>query len=128
LLANVSTMGVGGFLIRTVVIALLAYYSTRLLKGVYVKDFSAAFVLALLLALLSATIGWGLSILATPIDFLTFSLFSGLISLLINAVVIKIADGLLGDFRVDSFWWALALSLTISAGTSLLNMPFGVRM
>lgn len=128
ILLQVTTMGVGGFLLRTLIIAVLAYFSTKLLSGVYVKDFSAAVVLALVLALLNATVGWLLSVLVVPIDFVTFSLFSGLIALVINAIVIQIADGLLGDFKVKSFWWALGFALILSFGTGLFNLPFGVSL
>ncbi|PHI18181.1 hypothetical protein CEQ90_19315 [Lewinellaceae bacterium SD302] len=115
-------------MIRTLIIALLAYGATKILSGVSVKNFSSAVILAIVLALLNATVGWLLSVLATPIDFVTFSLFSGLIALVINAVVIKIADNLLDGFSVKSFWWALGFALILSFGTGLFNMPFGVSM
>lgn len=128
LLQSVATMSLGGFLVRTVIIAGLAYLAERLLSGIYVKDFGAAVLLAIVLALLNATVGWLLSVLAAPLDFLTFSLFSGLISLVINAIVILMADRLLSDFRVKNFWWALGLALILGIGTSLFNFQFGVQM
>lgn len=125
---QVTTMGLGGFMMRTLIIALLAYGSTKILSGIAVKNFNAAVILAIVLALLNATVGWVLSVLATPIDFVTFSLFSGLIALVINAIVIKIADNILDGFSVKSFWWALGLALILSFGTGLFNMPFGVTL
>lgn len=127
-LQNVVTMGVGGFLIRTLVIAGLCYFATRFLSGITVKDFTSSVILAVVLALLSATVGWLLSVLATPINFLSFGLFSGLIALFINAVVIKIADNFMSSFHVKNFWWAVALALILSIGTGLFNMQFGVSM
>jgi putative membrane protein len=128
LLLQVTSMGLGGFLVRTLVVAAIAYFSTRFLSGITVKSFGSAVVLAIVLALLNASVGWLLSVLATPIDFLTFSLFSGLIALVINAIVIKIADGLLSGFRVKNFWWAIGLALILSVVTGLFNFPFGVNM
>jgi putative membrane protein len=63
-----------------------------------------------------------------PIDFLSFGLFSGIIVLVINAIVIKIADGFMSSFSVKNFWWALALALILSVGTGLFNVQFGVSM
>lgn len=128
LLQSVSTMGVGGFLLRLLVIAAICLLATEFLKGVYVKNFTTAMVLALVLSLLNATVGWVLSVVAVPINFLSFGLFSGLIALFINALVIKIADNLLKDFRVDSIWWAIGLALLLSIGTGLFNMQFGVSI
>lgn len=128
LLQNVSTMGVGGFLLRLLIIAAICLLATKFLKGVYVKNFTTALILALVLSLLNATVGWLLSVVAVPIDFLSFGLFSGLIALLINAIVIKIADSLLRDFKVDNIWWALGLALILSVGTGLFNIQFGVSM
>ena len=127
-LQNVVTMGLGGFLIRILVIAVLCFVATKFMSGITVKDFSSAVILSVVLALLSATVGWLLSVLAVPIDFLSFGLFSGIIALIINAIVIKIADGFMSSFAVKNFWWAMGLALILSFGTGLFNMQFGVSM
>lgn len=128
ILLQVTNMGLGGFLVHILVVAAIAYFSTRFLSGIQVRNFGSAVVLAIVLALLNATVGWLLSVLAMPIDFLTFSLFSGIIALVINALVIQIADALLSGFRVKSFWWAIGLALILSVVTGLFNFPFGVNM
>lgn len=128
LLQAVHTMGLGGFLLRLLIVAAICLVATNFLKGIYLKNFTTALVLALVLSLLNATVGWLLSIIAVPINFISFGLFSGLIALLINAIVIKIADNLLKGFRVDNIWWALVLALILSVGTGLFNMQFGVSM
>lgn len=128
MIAQVSTMGVGSFLVRLLAVAAIAFFSTRFLSGVYVKNFSTALVLALILSLLNATVGWLLTVLISPINWITFGLFSGLIALVINAGVIKIADGILGDFKVKNFWWAIGLALILSLVTGIFNISFGVNM
>ena len=128
LMLQVSTMGVGSFLIRTLIIAAIAYAAARILSGVSVKNFTSAIILAVVLALLNATVGWLLSVFATPIDFLSFGLFSGLIALIINAIVIKIADHLLDGFQTKNFWWALGFALILSFVTGVFNISFGVNM
>jgi putative membrane protein len=127
-LQNAVTMSGGGFFIRILVIALLCYVATKFLSGITVKNFTSAVILSVVLSLLSATVGWLLSALAVPIDFLSFGLFSGIIVLVINAIVIKIADGFMSSFSVKNFWWALALALILSVGTGLFNVQFGVSM
>lgn len=128
LLLQVVTMGLGSFLVRILIVAVIAYFTANMLSGVTVKNFTSAVVLAIVLALLNATVGWLLSVFAVPIDFLTFSLFSGLIALVINAVVIKIADNLLDGFRVKNFWWALGFALIVSFVTGIFNVSYGVSM
>ena len=128
LFLQVSTMGVGSFLMRTLAVAAMAYFAANALSGVTVKNFSSAIVLAIVLALLNATVGWLLSVFAVPIDFLTFSLFSGLIALIINALVIRIADNILDGFQVKSFWWAMGFALILSFVTGIFNISFGVSM
>ena len=128
LFLQVTTMGLGNFLLSALVLAIIAYLTANFLNGVTVKNFTSAFVLAIVLALLNATVGWLLSIFAVPIDFLTFGLFSGLIALVINAIIIKIADHLLDGFKVRNFWWALGFALILSFVTGIFNVSFGVNM
>lgn len=127
-LQSIATMGVGGFLIRMLVIAGISLFSAKFLEGVHIKDFTTSLMLALVLSILNATIGWLLSILAVPINFITFGLFSGLLALFINAFIIQLADKLLSGFRVNNIWWALAFALILSVITGLFNMQFGVSI
>ncbi len=127
-LQSIATMGVGGFLIRLFVIAGISLFAAKFLKGIYIKNFTTSLVLALVLSILNATIGWLLSVLVVPINFLTFGLFSGLLALFINAIIIQFADKLLSGFSVNSIWWALAFALILSVITGLLNMQFGVSI
>ncbi|MEL6141826.1 MAG: phage holin family protein [Bacteroidota bacterium] len=126
--ASISEMGVGSFLFRTVIIAVIAYFGERLLSGVYIKNFSSAIFLALVLSLLNATVGWLLSVLIKPLDWITFGIFSGLIALAINTLLVIIADKILDGFQVKNFWWAAALALLLSFGTGIFNVSFGANL
>lgn len=121
-------MGLGGLLIGMLVVAAAAFLLAKLLSGVTVSSFGAAVVLAVVLALLNATIGWLLSVLAVPLDFITFSLFSGLLALVINAIVIQVADALLKGFAVRNFWWALGFAFLLSLVTGIFNVSYGVSV
>jgi len=123
----ITEMGVGGFLFRTVIIAVIAYFGERLLSGVYIKNFSSAVFLALILSLLNATIGWLLTALVSPLNWITFGIFSGLIALAIDTALIVVADKILDGFQVKNFWWAAALALLLSFGTGFFNV-FGANL
>jgi len=101
-------------LISSVIILLTAY----LLPGVHVDTIWTAILVAVVLALLNFFLKPLFIILTIPFTILTLGLFL----LVINAVIILIADHLIGArFEVDGFWWALLFSLIISAINSLIN-------
>lgn len=101
-------------LISSAIILLTAY----VLPGVHVESFWTALLVAVVLALLNFFLKPLLVILTIPFTILTLGLFL----LVINAVIILIADHLIGHrFEVDGFWWALLFSLIISIVNSLIN-------
>ncbi len=108
--------GLGGFLIRLLVNALIIMGAAYLLKGVEVKDFSRAVILAVLLAVLNSTIGAILSFITAPINWITLGLFS----LIVDAAVIRIADYFMKGFNTRSFGWALLLALVLAVANALL--------
>jgi putative membrane protein len=87
-----------------------------LLPGVEVDSFLTAFVLAVVLTLLNFVVKPLLILLTLPLTLITFGLFL----LVINAVVILLADSLIDGFMVAGFWWALLFSLLLSLTNSLL--------
>lgn len=101
------------FLLNAVAVLVGAY----LLPGVYVEGFLTAFVIAVVLGLLNVTIKPLLIILTIPATVLTLGLFL----LVINAVVIMIADSLVSGFAVDNFWWALLFSIILWLINSLFK-------
>ncbi|HEU4608432.1 MAG TPA: phage holin family protein [Chitinophagaceae bacterium] len=44
----------------------------------------------------------------------------GLFLFVINAIIILLAENLVGGFHVDGFWWALLFSLLLSIVTAVL--------
>ena len=101
-------------LISSAVILLTAY----ILPGVHVDTIWTALLVAVVLALLNFFLRPLLVILTIPFTIVTLGLFL----LVINAVIILIADHIIGQrFEVDGFWWALLFSLIISLVNSLIN-------
>ena len=104
-------------LISTAVAILAVCY---LLPGVHLENPIYALVLALVLAFLNVFLKPILIILTLPITIVTLGLFL----LVINALIILIADQILPGFHVDGFWWALLFSIVTSILVSILE---GIR-
>jgi putative membrane protein len=90
-------------------------FSTITLLGI--KD---SFYLAVLLSILNATVKPLLKILTLPFTLVTFGLFL----LVVNAIVIELADWLMDSFQVTNFWWALIFSIILTIVQWILNKVF----
>ena len=105
------------FVIRLLLSSLAVIITAYLLPGVEVASFTSAIIIAALLGLLNVTVKPLLVLLTIPFTILTLGLFL----LVINAVMILLADSIIPGFDVDGFWWALAFSLILSILTSLFH-------
>ncbi|MFC7358002.1 phage holin family protein [Jejudonia soesokkakensis] len=92
--------------LTAVAVLILAY----VLPGVSVSGFIAALIVAVVLAVLRLIVKPILVVLTLPVTIITLGLFL----LVINAVIILIADEFIGGFSVSNFWWALIFSLLLS--------------
>lgn len=79
-----------------------------------------SFYLAVLLSVLNVTVKPLLKILTLPFTLVTFGLFL----LVVNAIVIELADWLMDSFQVTNFWWALVFSIILTTVQWLLNKVF----
>lgn len=103
------------FVLGGAVIMLMSY----LFDGVYVKDFTVAFLVALVLSLLNTFIKPILSVIAFPITIMTLGLFQ----LVINGFVLSLATDILApDFQIQSFGLTILCSIFISILYSLLGL------
>ncbi len=94
---------------------LLASY---MLDGIRVSGFMSAVGAAAILGILNAFFRPIALILTLPINVLTLGLFT----FVINAVMLKMASGVIGGFEIHGFWPALFGALIISLTSWLLNM------
>jgi len=111
------------FLIRLLITALAVIISSYLLPGVEVDSFLTAVIIGAVLALLNVTLKPILIILTIPVTIVTMGLFL----LVINAIMILVADAFVTGFYVEGFWWALAFSLILWVVNSLLKDISGTR-
>ena len=106
-----------GFLIKILVTALAAYFAAWLLPGVTIDSVQTTVIVALVLAILNAIVKPILIILTIPITIITLGLFL----LVINIIIVKLADSLIDGFQVESWFSALLFSLIVSIVSSILH-------
>ena len=103
-------------ILKIVLTAVAVLAIAHFLPGVSVVNFTSAVIVAVVLALLRVTIKPLLIILTLPVTILTLGLFL----LVINALIILLADNLIDGFHVTGFWIALLFSLILSIFESIL--------
>lgn len=104
------------FLLRILLTAVVVVFLAKFLPGVAVAGYITAIIVALVLALLNLIVKPILILFTLPVTLITFGLFL----LVINAVIILLADAFVGGFDVDGFWIALLFSLLLSIFQSVL--------
>ena len=107
-----------GVLINLLLSGLGVFIASYLLRGIHLKDFLTAIIVAVVLGLANAVIKPILIILTLPINIITLGLFT----FVINAVIVLLVSAFVPGFTVDGFWWAVAFSLVLSLVNSALGM------
>ncbi|MHA6248069.1 phage holin family protein [Pontibacter sp. CAU 1760] len=109
-----------GFILKLLLTGVAAMLSAYILPGVDIDGFMTAVILAVVLAVLNAVVRPVLIFLTIPVTILTLGLFL----LVINALIILLADSLIAGFDTSGFFTALLFSLVLSAITAILDMIF----
>ena len=97
-------------ILRILLSALSVIILANVLPNVSVDSFMTAVIVAVVLSLLNFLVKPILVILTLPVTIVTFGLFL----LIINAIIILLADKLIEGFAVSNIWWALIFSLLLS--------------
>ena len=107
------------FIVR-ILISTLAVLATNWLlpdRMVQVDNFTTAIILALVLAFLNSVVKPIFIILTIPVTLISMGLFL----LVINAVIILLADYFINGFQVHGFWAALIFSIVLTIINSIFN-------
>lgn len=104
-------------IIRLLVTAVVAFSLTKFLSGVQFLDFQTAVVFAIVLGLLNTFVKPIFKIIGFPITVLSLGFFS----LVINALVMLLADHFVEGMSIDGFLWALVFSIALSTISSIIN-------
>lgn len=107
-------------IIRLLLNALAVFILAHLLSGVDVNGYVGALIVAAVLSILNLLVKPILVVLTLPVTILTLGLFL----LIINALIILLADKLIDGFGVSSFWSALLFSILLSILQSILHSFF----
>ncbi|WP_430906214.1 phage holin family protein [Maribacter sp. 2-571] len=102
--------------LRLLLSAVAVVVLSKVLPNVSVDTYATALIVAVALSILNFLVKPILTVLTLPITLITFGLFL----LVINAVIILIADYFIDGFAVDGLLWALLFSLLLSFLQSVL--------
>ncbi len=108
-------------LIHILVSATLLYVVGQILSGVEVDDAKAAIIGAVVLGLANTFVAPILLILSFPITLLTLGLFT----LVVNALMLMLAAGLVPGFRIKSFGSAFLAALLLGVMNWGVGAVFG---
>jgi putative membrane protein len=114
------------FFLRLIINALGVLAAASLVPGIEVANFGTALLVALILGILNAVVGWPLKILTLPLSLATLGFFL----LVINGLMFWMATFVKG-FAVHGFWAAFFGSLIVTAvnllGKALLKDSANAR-
>jgi putative membrane protein len=106
------------FILKFILSAVLVYGLSLILPGVALSGVGGAAILIIVLAILNAIVKPILQLLGLPITILTLGLFL----LVINVIIVKLADYLMTSFDVHGFLNALLFSLALSVVNAVVDM------
>ena len=104
-------------LIKLLLNAVAVFVIAHFLNGVSVNSYSTALIVAVVLSVLNLLVKPILVILTLPITIITLGLFL----LIVNALIILLADYLIDGFSVSSIWIAILFSILLSVLQSILH-------
>ena len=105
-------------LVHILVTSVLLLLVAKIVSGIEIRDWGAAVITAIVLGIVNAVIKPVLVILTIPITILTLGLFL----LVINALMLWMAGGLVSGVRIAGFWYALLGSIVLSILNTLVYM------
>lgn len=110
----------GAVLIRWAVLAGAFAVTAWILSGVDVTGGAWGYVwVSALFGIVNAIIGTVLRILTFPLTLLTLGLFS----VVVNALLLEITDGLSSHLTIDEFWWtAIWAAIILSLASVIIEM------
>lgn len=106
-----------GIFLRWLILTAAIVAASYLIDGIRISGFFSAFFAAAVLGILNALFRPILFILTLPINIMTLGLFT----FVINALLLKMASGVIPGFDVHGFWSAVFAALIISGVNWILT-------
>lgn len=104
-------------IIKLLLNAIAVFILANVLNGVQVDGYVSAIIVAVVLSVLNLLVKPLLVLFTLPVTILTLGLFL----IVINALIILLADYLITGFSVVNIWWAILFSVLLSILQSLLH-------
>jgi putative membrane protein len=108
-------------LVSWLILSFAVYVTAYILPGVSVTGIFPTIVTAMFIGIVNTLLRPVLLILTLPVNILTLGLFT----FVINALLILLVSAIVPDFRIDSFWWAMAFSIILSLVNGFLSAAVG---
>ncbi len=96
------------------------WLGSQILNGVKVTDFPRAIIVGLVVAILNATIGGLFDAIPSPARFISMGLFG----LVVDALLLMLADYFLKGITIKNFWYAIGLAAIVSFVNAVFHWLF----
>lgn len=100
--------------------AVAVWLGAQLFRGVEVGDFFRALIIGAVLGFLNWSLGAILDFITAPLRWITLGLFA----LVVDAIVLMVADYFIKGLKIQNFWWALALAMVVSVVNTAMHVIF----
>jgi len=104
------------YILKILLSAVAVFVLANVLPGIGISSYTSAVIVAVVLGFLNNLIKPILIFLTIPITIVTLGFFL----LVINAVMVMLADYFIGGFSVSGWFWALVFSVLLSISQSIL--------
>jgi putative membrane protein len=111
------------WIIHWLISGVALFIVAKILPGIEVDGLGAALIAALVIGLVSATVGFILKILLLPFIIVTL----GIVYFLVNGLMLKLASEFVPGFRVNGCLPAVVGSVLLSAVDYVLSRAAGLR-
>lgn len=110
-------------LAKLLILTVVALVAPQVVPGVKVRGIETAAGIALIFALLNLLIGWllygALTFISFPFVILTFGLFLFIITLVVNAVLLRLTDAILDSFELSGWGPAFGMGFLFALGAKV---------
>ena len=110
------------WILHWILSGLALFIVARILPGIQVDGFGSALIAALVVGLVSATVGWILKIVLLPFILITL----GIVYFLINGLMLKLTSEIVPGFRVNGCFPAVAGAILLTIVDYVLNRLVGL--
>lgn len=108
-------------LISWLVLSFAVWLTAVVLPGFHVRNFGSAILVAAIFGVLNVLLGWLFFAVFTIATLGLAWLFAFITRWIINAILLKMTAGLIRNFKIDHFGWALGGALMISTVAALTD-------